>query len=64
MHKLIYSLTLSQLGVPISPSLNLLPVLNMSLLIWWFSKVIFWLVFSTDIVDSDLISIHIIPEAM
>ena len=64
MHKLIYSLTLYQLGVPISPSLNFLPVLNMSLLIWWFSKVIFWLVFSTDIVDSDLLSIHIIPEAM
>ena len=64
MHKLIYSLTLSQLGVPISPSLNFLPVLNMSLLIWWFSKVILWLVFSPDIVDSDLLSIHIIPEAM
>ena len=64
MHKLIFSSTPSQWGVQMLPSLDLIPVLNMSLLIQWFSKVIYWLVFSPDIVDSDFPSIHVIPEVM
>ena len=64
MHKLICYFTHSQLGIQILPSLNQLPVIKMGLLIQWFSKVIYWLVFNTDLVCSDFPSIHIIPEAM
>ena len=64
MHKWIYSFTLSQRGVLILTSLNLLTVLNIGFTIQWFSKVIYWLVFSPDIVDSDFPSIHVIPEVM
>ena len=39
-------------------------LVNMGFLILWFSKVILWLVFSYDLVDSDFPSIHIIPEVM
>ena len=64
MHKMLYSFTNSQRGVPILPYLNSLPVLNKSLIIQWFFKVICWLVFSPDLVDSDFPSIHIILEVM
>ena len=64
MHKWIYSFTISQCGVLILPSWNLLPVISMGFLMQWFGKVICWLVFSPDLVDSGFPSIHIIPEAM
>ena len=64
MSKWNYSFTPSQRGVQILPSVNLLTVLNMSLIIQWYSKLIFWFVFSPDLMDIDLPSIHIIPQVM
>ena len=61
---MLYSFTNSHRGVPILTYLNSLPVLNKSLIIQWFFKVIFRLDFSPDLVDSDFPSIQITPEVM